>query len=561
VSIANLSIRMKILSAFGLVLLANLITGGIILYSSLDYEQNVGWTLHTYEVLEATDTMMAAMVDQETGLRGYLITDNEDSLAPLKAGEKAFDESWTRLKSLTSDNRAQQDRLDAIHKQVDDWQEKVAKAAIDLMKIPGSGEAARNIERSGRGKQNFDQIRALVSEVKAAESSLLDERSAAMASAQTMILVSVALSIVVIVILAAAIAFGLNRLIAAPIRATVGAMERLRGGEYSIAITGAERKDEVGLMSAALLAFRDSLAAAETARREQAAREEAERQLLARREKLASDFVGRMQALAAGFAQSSGEVASAAKNLSATAEETSRQAQAVAAAAEQAATNVQTVAASSEEMAVSVREINGQVVHSAEVADTAFSEAEASNARIAELATAASAIGEVLNLIKGIADQTNLLALNATIESARAGEAGKGFAVVAAEVKQLANQTGKATEEISAKVAEIQAATEGSVRSITEIVRVIGNVKEIASTIAGAVEQQGAATSEIAQNCQQAASGTQQVTENIAGVGHAAEATGAASAQLMTLSGGLSDQAADLRKVVETFVTEFKAAA
>jgi methyl-accepting chemotaxis protein len=555
-----MSIRMKILSAFGLVLLANLITGGIILYSSLSVDKNVDWTVHTYEVLEATDAMMAAMVDQETGLRGYLITGNEGSLDPLKSGAKAFEESWTTLKELTSDNPVQQGRLDAVHEQVDDWQSAVSGAAIELMKTPGSEDAAREIERSGRGKQNFDQIRTLVAELKNAEASLLGERSEAMASAQAMILFSVGLSIVVIILLAAVIAFGLNKLIAAPIRATVEAMARLRGGDYAITITGAERKDEVGMMSAALIAFRDSLADAEKARQEQAAREEVERNTLARREKLAGDFVGQMQNLAAGFAQSSGEVASAAKNLSATAEETSRQAQAVAAAAEQAATNVQTVAASSEQMAASVREINGQVAHSANVADTAFNEAEASNNRIAELATAATAIGEVLNLIKGIADQTNLLALNATIESARAGEAGKGFAVVAAEVKQLATQTGKATEEIGAKVAEIQTATEGTVRSMTQIVRVIGNVKEIASTIAGAVEEQGAATNEIAQNCQQAAAGTQQVTENISGVGQAAEMTGAASAQLMTLSGGLSSQAGDLRRVVETFVSEFKAA-
>ncbi len=559
-SVANLSIRMKILAAFGLVLVANLITGGIILYSSLQLEKNVDWTVHTYKVMEATDIMMAAMVDQETGLRGYLITGEEGSLDPLKSGAKAFEESWTLLKELTSDNPVQQGRLDAVHKQVDDWQSAVSGAAIELMRTPGSEDAAREIERSGRGKQNFDQIRALVAELKDAESSLLGARSEAMASAQSMILFSVGLSIVVIILLAGIIAFGLNKLIAAPIRATVEAMGRLRNGEYGIAITGTDRKDEVGMMSAALLAFRDSLAEAEKVRQQQAAREEVERQALARREKLAGDFVGQMQNLAEGFAQSSGEVASAAKNLSATAEETSRQAQAVAAAAEQAATNVQTVAASSEQMAASVREINGQVVHSANVADTAFNEAEASNVRIAELATAATAIGEVLNLIKGIADQTNLLALNATIESARAGEAGKGFAVVAAEVKQLATQTGKATEEIGAKVAEIQAATEGTVKSMTQIVRVIGNVKEIASTIAGAVEEQGAATTEIAQNCQQAAAGTQQVTENISGVGQAAEMTGAASAQLMTLSGGLSNQAGDLRRVVETFVSEFKAA-
>ena len=345
-----------------------------------------------------------------------------------------------------------------------------------------------------------------------------------------------------------------------PVQASLGVMTALGRGELGVEVTGAGRKDEIGAIAKTLEILRDQLRTAETARQEQAKREEAERQQLARREKLASDFVGRMQSLAAGFAQSSNEVADSAKNLSATAEETSRQAQAVAAAAEQAASNVQTVAASSEEMATSVREINGQVSHSAKVADTAFVEAEASNARIAELATAAAAIGDVINLIKGIADQTNLLALNATIEAARAGEAGKGFAVVAAEVKQLANQTAKATDDIGSKVGEIQQATDGTVKSMTEIVRVIGDIKEIASAIAGAVEEQGAATAEIARNCQQAAAGTQQVTQNISGVGQAAEMTGAASTQLMTLSTGLSGQAGDLRRVVETFVRDFAAA-
>ena len=345
-----------------------------------------------------------------------------------------------------------------------------------------------------------------------------------------------------------------------PVQTSIGVMGALGRGELSAPVPGTDRRDEVGDIAKALEILRGQLQEAEVARAAQAAREEAELQLLARRETLANSFVSRMQELAAGFAQSSGEVADSARNLSATAEETSRQAQAVAAAAEQAAANVQTVAASSEEMAASVREINGQVARSATVADAAYSEAESSNERIGALATAASAIGDVINLIKGIADQTNLLALNATIEAARAGEAGKGFAVVAAEVKQLASQTAKATDEIAAKVAEIQQATEGTVASMGEISRVIGNIKETASIIAGAVEEQGAATAEIARNCQQAATGTHQVTQNIAGVGQAAEMTGTASTQLMTLSDGLSTQADDLRRVVETFVRDFAAA-
>lgn len=556
----NISIGRKILLAFALVLAANIATGGVILYANANVEKNIDWTTHTYEVLQATDSMMAALVDQETGLRGYLLTGKEASLDPLKAGEKTFVASWNELKSLTSDNPAQQARLDAIRKQVEEWQRAVTRAAIDLMARTESQEAARDIERMGKGKVYFDQIRALVADTKTAEASLLKARSEAMQTAQRMILGSVALSVLLILALACAAAFVLNRLVALPIRRTVSDMDKLRSGDYGIEIAGSDRKDEIGMMSAALMAFRDSLAQAESARRDQAAREEAERRTLARREKLASDFVARMQDIAKGFAVSSGDVAESARNLSSTAEETSRQAQAVAAAAEQAASNVQTVAASSEELAASVREISGRVVHSAEVANVAFNEAQSSNERIGDLSKAATAIGEVVSLIKGIADQTNLLALNATIESARAGEAGKGFAVVASEVKELASQTARATEEIASKVTEIQDATRGTVASMAEIIRVVGDIKTISTTIAGAVEQQGAATGEIAQNCQQAATGTYQVTENIGGVGRAADMTGAASSQLLSLSEGLSHQAGSLRTEVENFVHQLQAA-
>ncbi|MFG1396494.1 methyl-accepting chemotaxis protein [Roseixanthobacter pseudopolyaromaticivorans] len=355
-------------------------------------------------------------------------------------------------------------------------------------------------------------------------------------------------------------AFVVRTGIVAPLRRIMTVMIGLGEGKLSQEVAGTERRDEIGAMCNTVELLRQQLKEAEALREEQLQRREAERQALERREVLAQNFVSRMKGLAAGFAQSSQEVAESARNLSASAEETSRQAQSVAAAAEEAASNVQTVAASSEELAASVREISGRVSHSADVADRAFREAESSNDRITGLAKAATDIGDVINLIKGIADQTNLLALNATIEAARAGEAGKGFAVVATEVKELASQTGKATADISAKVMEIQAATDGTVSSMGEIIRVITEVKQISSSIAGAVEEQGSATNEIAMNCQQAASGTQDVTSNIDGVGRAAQSTGSASTQLLTLSQDLSSQANDLRGEVESFVRDLAAA-
>ncbi|MCE1238105.1 MAG: methyl-accepting chemotaxis protein [Hyphomicrobiales bacterium] len=351
-----------------------------------------------------------------------------------------------------------------------------------------------------------------------------------------------------------------RRGISAPIEGLIEATRAMGRGDLAQSVNGATRNDEVGAMAQALEVLRGQLGAAEQARAAQAEADRAARAQVDRRQTLLDGFLQRMTELAAGFDRSSGEVADAAKNLSATAEETSRQAQAVGSAAEEAASNVQTVAASSEELAASVREINTQMGQTTRVADTAYNEAESSHARIDLLTGAAAAIGDVVNLIKGIADQTNLLALNATIEAARAGEAGKGFAVVASEVKQLASQTAKATDDISAKVGEIQEATQGTVLSMQAIVRTIGDVKEISSAVAGAVEEQGAATAEIAVNCQRAAQGAQQVTDNISGVGRAAEMTGAAATQLMSLSGGLATQAVDLKRVVETFARDLAAA-
>ncbi len=362
------------------------------------------------------------------------------------------------------------------------------------------------------------------------------------------------------VVLGLLIAWLIGRSIVGPVQGLTESMQTMTTGNLMVTVKGTERQDEVGSMAGAVESFRLSLVEAETQRKEQEAAKAKEAESISRRAAMAEKFVERMEELAANFAGSSGEVADAARNLSSTAEETSRQAQSVAAAAEEASVSVETVAAGAEQLTASIQEINQQVAKSASIADAAAEEARSSSENVRTLAASAEEIGAVVELINGIAAQTNLLALNATIEAARAGEAGKGFAVVASEVKGLAAQTAKATEEIARKISEMQAATNSTVSSISQIVTTISTIRDITTSIASAVEEQSAATNEIAANTQQASTGTISVTQNIAGVSTAAEMTGSASTQLMTLSSTLTEQSAHLQKEVQDFVVNLRAA-
>jgi methyl-accepting chemotaxis protein len=252
------------------------------------------------------------------------------------------------------------------------------------------------------------------------------------------------------------------------------------------------------------------------------------------------------------------ELQNTANSMAATADETLRQSSAVAGAAEQASQNVQTVAAATEELTASIHEISRQVTTSTQICTDAVEEANRTNVLVQGLAEAAGKIGEVVKLINNIASQTNLLALNATIEAARAGEAGKGFAVVAGEVKNLANQTARATDEISAQINAVQTATRDAVGAIQGIGRTIGSISEIAGAIAVAVEEQGAATQEIARNVQEAAQGTGLVTHNIGEVTRAAGETGSAAREVLEASSELSRQSDGLNHKVGSFLSNIR---
>jgi methyl-accepting chemotaxis protein len=348
--------------------------------------------------------------------------------------------------------------------------------------------------------------------------------------------------------------------ISRPVAVMASVMRKLAGGALETETPYAGRRDEIGAIAAAVQVFKETAVEAQrlTAERERQ-REEQERR--ARRlAELAQAFDAKVTGVLAAVTDSAGKMQSTASAMAATAEETSRQSGAAAAASDQAAANVHTVATATEELASSVSEIGRQVALSTKVAQKAVSEASDTNAAVKGLSEVSQRIGQVVELINSIASQTNLLALNATIEAARAGEAGKGFAVVASEVKNLANQTSKATEEIGGQIADMRQVTQHVVAAIETIGATITEISQIAAAIAAAVEQQGAATQEIARNVQQAAIGTNEVSQNIGGVSTAAGETGSAANLVLEASGTLAHQAGELRTEVDRFLAGVKAA-
>ena len=404
---------------------------------------------------------------------------------------------------------------------------------------------------------------AMLNEVHEAVSAALDavgaradaQRGAALRSLMLnggMLLVAVALT-------AAGFAIAQRR-ISRPIRALTASMGRLADHDVAAEIPGSGRGDEIGAMARAVAVFKDSMIEADRLAAEQRAEQTRKEQRQHAIEGHIRAFDESVSSSLRSLATASSELQATSRSMSETAEATNRQSTAVAAASEQATINVQTVASAAEELSSSIAEIGRQVSESTRISGEAVEQAERTNALVQTLADGAQRIGDVVKLINDIAGQTNLLALNATIEAARAGEAGKGFAVVASEVKNLATQTARATGDITAQIDAIQSATGGAVEAIQAIGDTIGKVNAIAVAIASAVEQQGAATREIARNVQQASAGTADVSANIAGVTQSVSLTGAAAAQVLGSAGTLASLSDALRREIDGFVHQMRAA-
>jgi len=415
----------------------------------------------------------------------------------------------------------------------------------------GEGRTARKALVEAANKRVSANVSALEEEKRRAG-------EVAAAATQTLTIVAGVGLFVALGLLGVIVMFGIVR----PLKSLVSVLQRMAKGEVDAQIPEAVRGDEIGAVGRAVKGIRDMVAqkAAEQAEIRRVADEAAAIERKRTMIELADSFERAVGGIVGMVSSSATELQATAGAMSGTASETAAQSSTVATAAEEAASNVSTVAVAAEELGASVREIGRQVQGSTELAQIAVFEADKTSDMVQELNAAVSRIGDVVGLISGIAGQTNLLALNATIEAARAGAAGKGFAVVASEVKALAEQTARATNEISGQIAQVQTSTGQAVSAIGGITTRIQEISAVAASIAAAVEEQGAATQEIVRNVSQAAQGTGEVTSNISGVAVAAEETGAAASQVLGAASELSRQSEELRAEVGRFLATIRAA-
>ncbi|OUS13701.1 hypothetical protein A9Q97_04540 [Rhodospirillales bacterium 47_12_T64] len=516
----------------------------------------------TNGIIIKANAAFKAVVDMETGMRGYLLAGQESFLKPYTDGSKELFTITADLKKSLVDDKAQVELLNQLDATVKEWQAKVVEPMVTLRKKIGSSKTMDDMAdrvAEAKGEEFFTRFRSSMAAFQAKELSLLEELKVETAGTVTTTNTIILIGSIIAILFGGAIGIMIGRGISLPINQMTDVMGRLAGGDKDVDIPGRERMDEVGEMAEAVQVFKENMLKADEMAKEQERVQQQREERTVKISDLTKSFDDGVSSLLRSVGTAIFEMEGTATSMSDIAQKTKDRASRVSSAAQEASVNVQSVASATEELSYSIREISQQVNQSSEITAKAVEEAGRTDQQIQGLAHTADQIGDVVSLISDIAEQTNLLALNATIEAARAGDAGKGFAVVATEVKNLASQTAKATEQISTQIGAVQTDTKSAVIAIQSITSTIDQMNQIAAAIASAVEEQGAATSEISRNIELAANGAGEVTDNIETVSHAANDAGAASEQVSVATKELNTKAEGLRNEVEGFLTNIRA--
>src|SRR3954453_2473527 len=555
--LTNTSLLTRLLTGFGAILVLSCLVG-LIALQKLETVSDLTADLydHSLTVIASTLEANAGIIAMHRSMKDVDLSQEAPGVDSAAQAVDAWEVKVLAAMAVTQerflgDKKEVEDTLKTIR----DWQQ-IRADVIRAMRAGDKDTAAAITKTKGAAQVKLisERMEALVGGVKQRASRFAAAAASTGSEARTLVTSTQAAMIV----LGLAIAWAITRSVRGPIGRLRDVMGPLAKQDYSVVVPFTGDTNEIGQIATAVEFFKENGLAVERLREEQA-RIKAEALRKKQIMDLAADFEAHVEAVVEHVASAATEMTATASSMSAVAEQATRQSSAAAAAADEASGNVQTVASAAEELSASITEIGRQVSMASETAREAVVKAERTNQIVAGLSEAAEKIGQVVSLINDIASQTNLLALNATIEAARAGEAGKGFAIVASEVKNLANQTAKATEEIASQISSVQGATGQAVTAIQDITATISAVSDSSAAIASAVEQQRAATGEIARNVEQAARGTQEVSSNISGVSEAAHEASPIAHQVLEEARQLSKQSESLNHEVGTFMARVRA--